>query len=220
MKFLLLFENYGKINTKSNILKLKTDDINNYPTPLWFIDKLKEILRSIIGWNDTDTIDLCCNKENVKFPTGFTLNGSIGIEPPLSGDSLQQEWYKYGKFGWLASPYDKSQKFFIEKAMEESNKGMIIVALFQTNADSSWYKNYVWRNKNCEVIQLEGRLKYPQSKHPPSFGNTIAIFGIKRNSIPENIIDEIETLLVDYNKHGEISKRGLKKFKEFNDNKI
>jgi hypothetical protein len=214
MNRLILFEDFdvpsykGKMKTKSNVLKRETEDINDYPTPIWFIQKLKEILRPYIGWKDNQTVDLCCNKNNIKFPKGFTLKGSYGIIPPLRGDSLQQDWHKYGKFGWLASPYNKVQSQFIQKATEEAEKGMIIIALFQTNADAGWYKTYVSRNKNCEFIQTEGRLKYPQSKHQPSFGVTVAIFGIKRGTLPEEVIYDIETLPVHYNIEGKITKRG------------
>jgi len=220
MNNLILFEDFdsslytkGKILTKSNIVKRETSDVNDYPTPLWFINKLKDILRPEIGWEDSQTVDLCCNENNIKFPKGFTLNGSIGIDPPLRENSLKQEWHKYGKFGWLASPYDRSQRKFIEKASIEGNKGMIIIALFQCSSGSKWYKNFVWRNNNCETIQLEGRLNYPQSKTSPSYYVSITIFGIPRGTISKESISEIETLNVHYDMYGNIRKKGLKKQK-------
>jgi len=222
MNNLILFEDFdsslyskGKILTKSNIVKRETSDVNDYPTPLWFINKLKDILRPEIGWEDSQTVDLCCNENNIKFPKGFTLNGSIGIDPPLRAQSLKQEWHKYGKFGWLASPYDKIQQGkFVEKASIEGNKGMIIIALFQCSTGSKWYKDFVWRNNNCETIQLEGRLNYPQSKTSPSYYISVTIFGISRGTISKESINEIETLNVNYDMYGNTRKRGLKKQKK------
>lgn len=83
MNNLILFEDFdssryqGKMKTKSNVVKLDSEDINDYPTPIWFIDKLKDLLRPVIGWNDRQTVDLCCNARNVKFPKPRGLRNDI-----------------------------------------------------------------------------------------------------------------------------------------------
>jgi len=192
-------------NLKKDPFRYNEDDMNDYPTPIEFfnllMDRIKE--NKIFGNVDYDNfVDLCCSEKNRKFEKGLTIDGSVGIDLPLYGDSLKQNWNEIAPCGFLASPYkDKNQRVsiqnrFSQKAFDESNKGMKIVAMFQSSTDAKWYHEYVILNPNCVYIQLLGRLKYPGTKNHPGYGNTIVLFGI--NKISKEDMDYIRTLIPKY----------------------
>jgi len=193
----------SSVNNKKN--RPNKEDVNDYPTPVEFVDIILNgvIEKNIFGdTNMEDGCDLCCNEQNKKFTKGLTLNGSTGIEPKLYGDSLKQNWNQLASFGWIASPYKKKpgdtnkykhgiQGSFAKKAFEESNDGMKIIALFQDSCvNTKWFQKYIYTNKNCQVIFMEGRLKYPEMYYAsPNYGNALVFFGIDSNSILQGTDD-------------------------------
>jgi len=192
-------------NALKNSVKNKNNnpnkkDVNDYPTPVELVNIIINgvIEKNIFGnVNMEDGIDLCCNERNKKFDKGLTLNGSTGIEPKLDGDSLKQNWNQLASFGWIASPYKKKpgdtnkyehgiQGSFAKKAFEESNNGgMKIIALFQDSCvNTNWFQKYIYTNKNCQPIFMEGRLKYPEMYYgSPNYGNVLVFFGVESNSL-------------------------------------
>ena len=81
----------SSVNNKKN--RPNKEDVNDYPTPVEFVDIILNgvIEKNIFGdTNMEDGCDLCCNEQNKKFTKGLTLNGATGIEPKLYGDSLKQ----------------------------------------------------------------------------------------------------------------------------------
>lgn len=191
-------------NTNLKIEPERTsDDVNDYPTPIEFVDLIFDIIKNIDpSIVRDDFMDLCCNSKNIKFNKGFTLNGSIGIYPPLEGNSLDHDWHKYGKFGWLASPYCKEgspQRNFSEKAVKEAKNGMFIIGIFQSNSDTDWYQDNIIYNPNCVYVQLRHRFKYPNTKSHPSYGITIVLFGINEISLKDRL--SFSNLIDEYNKN-------------------
>ena len=213
-------------------------DVNDYPTPKEFVDIILNgvVERKIFGdVKMEDGIDLCCSEENKKFEKGLTLNGPTGFnerdvffnnELKSVCDSLEHNWSKLATFGWIASPYKKKeddtkkyehgiQGSFAKKAFEESNKGMKIIALFQdSSVNSNWFQEYIYTNKNCQVIFMEGRLTYPEMYYTsPDYGNALVFFGIDSNSIQGNDFEYFRLAIKEYDKITSNKKKILRKQK-------
>jgi len=81
---------------------------------------------------------------------------------------------------------------FVEKAALESKKGMIIVSFIQASVGSAYFQDYVsYDNPNCTYIELRGRLKFDEYSNVPGFDNVVAIFGLPKGMLPNEIRDEI-----------------------------
>ncbi|RLG45250.1 MAG: hypothetical protein DRN81_02400 [Thermoproteota archaeon] len=210
-----------KTNTKSNVLTHRKltgkvqepspkKDINDYPTPPWFMEKLEGILEPILALRSLNTVDVCCSDRNKKYPIGLTANGisctaktrkkliNDGVRVRKSG--LEILWHKICSVCWMAAPYNNGlQKEFVQKAVIEAEAGVITVGLVQSNVDTKWFQEFIEYNKDCVFIHLQGRLRYLGADNQPSFGNTVVIFGIQ--TIPDSMRQEIRKMLKDQTKH-------------------
>lgn len=194
----------GKIQTKGSVVKSE-DNSSDHSIPSYIFDAVVKAMRkyySDFGENET-TIDLCCDIDNCKFDSGLTENGSIRLPTKLEGDSLEQDWGKLGfKYGWMAAPYysdkykNRVQSMFVEKAaIAAKNTGMIIIAFIQASVGAAYFQDYVsYDNPNCTYIELRGRLKFDEYVNVPGFDNCLAIFGLPKGLLPNEIRDEIRFL--------------------------
>lgn len=173
--------------------KVPREDDDDYKTPESLKYRLLKHLIELIGWNEDEVIDLCCNEKNMQYKRGLAIQGSIGITPRLVGSSLKHAWHKFSKFGWLAVPYTTElQKAFVKKAVEEAAKGMIIVAKIQANVSEHWFKQYVHRNPNCVYFILETHVHYPGQPQSSGYATAIVIFGVNRTEMMSKITEERE----------------------------
>ena len=136
--------------------------------------------------------DFACIDENMKCEKGITKQED-SLDP-------KNKWHKKTKFGWLAPPYSGKivspfkfhkeklidiQKLFVIKAFYESREGMQIITLIQNSPQTKYWKKYIAKNKNCDVIPIYGSLNFHNTDPGQSRGNILVVFGVKRNSISQ-----------------------------------
>jgi site-specific DNA-methyltransferase (adenine-specific) len=86
------------------------------------------------------------------------------------------------KVFFLNPPYSAGNiDRFMKKAMEESQKGAIVVCLVPVASDTAWWHNYVM--KADEIRFIKGRVKFigydkegNQIKNSPTFSSCVVIF--------------------------------------------
>ena len=109
-------------------------------------------------------LDVCANKENAKWLNYFdrSINGLI------------QDWS--GKC-WMNPPYGKEIKKWMEKAYNESKKGVFVVCLVPSRTDTKWFHEYALKG---EIVFIKGRLKFGGAKNSAPFPSALVIFnGLK-----------------------------------------
>ena len=92
---------------------------------------------------------------------------------PLHGveDGLSREW---GSSTFINPPYGKAIVAWMKKALEESQKGKLVVCLVPSRTDTRWWHDNVM--KATEIRFLKGRLKFGDSKNSAPFPSVVVIF--------------------------------------------
>jgi site-specific DNA-methyltransferase (adenine-specific) len=90
---------------------------------------------------------------------------------------LDREW---GTSTYCNPPYGRFLGDWIEKGLNESRKGKVIVFLVPARTDTRWFHNFVLPNAT-EIRFIKGRLKFPPSKNPAPFPSMVIIFSGKKN---------------------------------------
>lgn len=107
-------------------------------------------------------IDVCANSENNKCEDFFSKEI----------DGLKQEWSPYRC--WMNPPYGKSIKLWMNKALDESKKGALVVCLIPSRTDTKWWHEFAMRS--AEIRFIEGRLCFGKGKQSAPFPSCIVIF--------------------------------------------
>ena len=125
-------------------------------------------------------LDVCATEENTKYKKYYTKNS----------DGLGQNWlqdletpigFVWGSI-WCNPPYSQINKW-VEKAYCEFKKfgGSFykIILLLPARTDTKWFHKYIYKNPNCEIRFIKGRLKFSNSKNSAPFPSMIVIFRSK-----------------------------------------
>lgn len=81
-------------------------------------------------------------------------------------------WSWGGGAVYLNPPYGRGIGKFMNKANQESKKGIIIVALVPARTDTAWWHDYCIQH---EVRFIRGRLKFGNSKNCAPFPSAVVI---------------------------------------------
>ncbi|MFT8362938.1 MAG: phage N-6-adenine-methyltransferase [Sporolactobacillus sp.] len=88
-------------------------------------------------------------------------------------DALQADWYGDGNV-WLNPPYGRHIGQWIEKAYQESRKGMTVVVLVPARTDTAWWHD--WAMQADEIRFIRGRLKFVGAASSAPFPSAILVF--------------------------------------------
>ena len=150
----------GRMNTEV-MFSSKTGE---WETPQEFFDKLNKEFNF--------KIDVACTYENKKCNFGFTKEC----------DGLTADWkatldaYFEGEEPtcWMNPPYGRNINKWIQKAYEESIKGVTTVCLIPSRTDTKYWHTYCM--KAYEIRFVKGRLKFGGSKDSAPFPSAVIIF--------------------------------------------
>ena len=109
------------------------------------------------------TLDPCATKDNAKCKKFFTSEE----------DGLLQDWTKDKVF--MNPPYGKQIGNWMQKALESSRGGALVVCLVPARTDTSWWHDYV-EKKASEIRFLRGRLKFGGNKNSAPFPSVVIIY--------------------------------------------
>ena len=102
---------------------------------------------------DNAKVSLFCTKDNSGLTGIFAGNFNIWCNPPYSNIS---EWCK--------------------RCYELSKQVNVVVMLVPARTDTKWFHDYCYKNSNCEIRFIRGRLKFSESKNSAPFPSMIVIF--------------------------------------------
>ena len=87
----------------------------------------------------------------------------------------QKKWPLAPTRIWMNPPYGKNLGDWLERALAESRRGSLIVALIPSRTDTSWWHDYVMKAQ--EIRFLRGRLRFigPKVGRAP-FPSAIVVF--------------------------------------------
>jgi len=91
-------------------------------------------------------LDVCATKENAKCKRYFTKDD----------DALTKSW---NINFWMNPPFGRNLKKWVQKAYEESKKGVIGVLLLPVRSNTIWWHKYIIDTK-AEVRFLKGEIKF------------------------------------------------------------
>lgn len=137
-----------------NIFKSKSEE---YETPLHIFKPLQE---------EFDLkLDVCATKENTKCKLFFTKEEN----------ALNYEW---NQNFWMNPPFGRNLKKWVQKAYEESQKGVIGVLILPVRCNTNWWHKYIIDTK-AEVRFLRGEIKFSNQKNGLWLPFAIIIFNQK-----------------------------------------
>lgn len=142
----------SKINTG-----MMTSSSEEYATP----NDLFVVLNSIYNF----TLDAAASKHNAKCKKYLTAED----------DALSKDWAQESGGGavWLNPPYGRKISPFMEKALNESRKGVAVVCLVPARTDAAWWHDYAMAG---DLVFIRGRLKFePIGKSAP-FPSALVIY--------------------------------------------
>lgn len=125
---------------------------DEWETPQHIFNKYNDIYKF--------TLDAAATSLNAKCTNYFTKESN----------GLEQGWY--GNV-WCNPPYS-NVKLWIQKAYEESLKGITITMLLPARTDTIAWHEYIFPHAKVEF--LKGRLKFSNSKNSAPFPSAIVIF--------------------------------------------
>lgn len=106
------------------------------------------------------TLDVCATPENAKCATFFTREQ----------DGLSQEW---SGVCWMNPPYGATIGEWMEKALQESGRGVTVVCLVPARTDTGWWHDYATKG---QVRFLRGRVKFGDAKNSAPFPSAVVVF--------------------------------------------
>ena len=113
-------------------------------------------LGACVEFNVTPYLDVCATFRNTKCPRFFNKEF----------DGLKQDW---SEDFFMNPPFSKA-KFWIQKAFEEHRKFNVNgIAVLAARTDTKAWHQYILGIPNCEVIFVQGRVKYLMEDGKPSF---------------------------------------------------
>lgn len=118
------------------------------------------------------TLDPCADEHNAKCQSYFTEHT----------DGLKQKWH--GTV-FMNPPYGREIGKWIEKAYNESLRGIIVVCLIPSRTDTRWWHDFVM--KASEIRFIKGRLMFggvKNSANRATFPSAVVVFkGREQNTI-------------------------------------
>lgn len=128
-------------------------------------------------------LDVACSEYNCLCREGLVF--------PKFSALTADDWWMYilpeNEACWMNPPYSKPNlDLFCKKALEESKRGCVVVALLPDDCSTGWYQKYVFGVAH-KVRQLTKRVRHidPVTGKPggsPKFGSLIVVW---RPGIPE-----------------------------------
>ena len=134
---------------------------DSWETPNWLFDLLDREFNFLL--------DAAASITNHKVPTYYTVADS----------ALDKRWEKRT---YLNPPYSAGNiDKFMAKALEESQKGAVVVCLVPCATDTRWWHSYAMKAQ--EIRFIKGRVRFVgydedgnQVKNSPTFSSCVVIF--------------------------------------------
>jgi phage N-6-adenine-methyltransferase len=118
-------------------------------------------------------LDTCATAENAKC-SAFYDKKYNGLKADWSIISSE-----LGGACWMNPPYGRVIEQWVQKAYNESLKGVTTVALLPARTDTNWFHTYI-HDKGFEIRFIKGRIKFVDADSSAPFPSMIVIFKQKK----------------------------------------
>lgn len=116
------------------------------------------------------TLDTCADTTNYKVKKYFNEKQN----------GLAKSWQ--GNVCWCNPPYGRNQiEHWVRKAFLEVSDECTIVMLLPARTDTIWFHEYIYRNPNCKITFLRGRLKFSGHKNSAPFPSMLVEFKLRKD---------------------------------------
>ena len=132
-----------------------SSETNEWSTPQDFYDKLNAEFKF--------TLDPCCTHETAKCKKHFTAEDN----------GLMQDWSKDVVF--MNPPYGREISKWIEKALNESLEGSVVVCLIPSRTDTRYWHDFIF-GRAKDIRFIKGRLKFGGHKNSAPFPSAVIVF--------------------------------------------
>lgn len=118
-------------------------------------------------------LDVCAEPSTAKCSTFMTAEQ----------DALKQDWASVASASedrarvWMNPPYSNPLPW-IEKAIEQSNKGVFVCALLPADTSTKWF-HLLTTTPNVTLVYAKGRIRFllgGERQGSPKFGSVFALF--------------------------------------------
>jgi len=133
---------------------------DNYITPKWLIDELKQ---------EFDIkLDVCTTKDNpLDIPQFFWY-------PEWDGLNACSEWQTWS---YCNPPYSDVACWVHMAWSEYMYRGIKSILLLPARTDTKWFHEYIYKKPYTEIRFLKGRLKFEGMQNSAPFPSMLVIFG-------------------------------------------
>jgi phage N-6-adenine-methyltransferase len=129
---------------------------DNYITPKWLIDELKQ---------EFDIkLDACTTPDN-------PMNTKWFITPPTDG--LKYPWLTWT---YCNPPYSQVEQWASKAYNENIFHSKKSIMLLPVRTDTKWFHDYIYNKNNVEIRFLKGRLKFQGTNNSAPFPSMLVIF--------------------------------------------
>lgn len=111
-----------------------------YETPTEIVEPLIEEFNIVL--------DVCATRENAQCAYFITKYQ----------DAFTKDWSEHGNC-WMNPPWGRGMKKWVERAREESRKGIVVVCLLPVRSNTIWWHKNIIDTK-AEVRFLKGEIKF------------------------------------------------------------
>lgn len=131
----------------------------SWETPQEFFNNLNKVYKF--------TLDVCAEPHNKKCDNFLSKED----------DALSVDWDKLSLCCWMNPPYGRTIGKWMQKAYEESLKGVTVVCLVPSRTDTKWWHDFAMKG---EIEFIKGRLKFNNHKNSAPFPSAVVVFkGVK-----------------------------------------
>jgi phage N-6-adenine-methyltransferase len=107
------------------------------------------------------TVDVCASAENAKCARYYDR----------ALDGLKQDWA--GERAWMNPPYGRGIGKWMQKALNESRRGAVVMCLVPARTDTRWWHDYAMRG---QVTFLRGRVRFVGARNGAPFPSALVLF--------------------------------------------
>ena len=147
---------------------------DHWSTPWWLFEPLDKKYNF--------SIDAAANSKNAKLPNYFTEEQN----------ALEINWHKTAVASglaprfWINPPYSRKLILpFMEKIIEEWNKGCFIVALVKTDSSTIWWHKCAM--KANQMIFLKKRVMFQGASNGANFPSTLLVYNPDQPAISPTV---------------------------------
>lgn len=124
------------------------------------------------------SLDVAATKQNAKCGAFYTIaDNALTKDWKVDADDAARRESPDAERGaaWMNNPYSLNDKF-VEKALAESRRGLLVVGLLPSRTDRPWFHAILNEQDRCELHFCKGRLRFGDATSDAPFPSVVVVF--------------------------------------------